>query len=211
MNLATFSFALLIVTVWAKDDDKGPPKKKDIRDYNDRDLEKLYEQWEEDDEPLPVDELPEWDPRKPKPGLDLSDMSKFQEPEDFLKASKKGQSVMMFVRVSGEPSRHEAEEISSIWQTGLWNNHVHVDRFMVEDDRAIFLFKDGSLAWEALDYLLNEERVADVQLEQKTYHGYHTEEGKKEKAEKEAKTKKTDKKKTKKKGIKEQKKGKEEL
>merc|ERR1712107_258066 len=95
MNLATFSFALLIVIVWAKDDDKGPPKKKDIRDYNDRDLEKLYEQWEEDDEPLPVDELPEWDPRKPKPGLDLSDMSKFQEPEDFLKASKKGQSVMI--------------------------------------------------------------------------------------------------------------------
>ena len=38
-------------------------------------------------------------------------------------------------------SRHEAEEVSSIWQTGLWNNHVHVDRFMVEDDRAIFLFK----------------------------------------------------------------------
>ena len=68
-------------------------------------------------------------------------MSKFKEPEDFLKASKKGQSVMMFVRVSGEPTRHEAEEISSIWQTGLWNNHVHVDRFMVEDDRAIFLFK----------------------------------------------------------------------
>ena len=61
-----------------------------VRNFSDRDLEKLYEQWEEDDEPLPVDELPEWDPRKPKPGLDLSDMSKFQEPEDFLKASKKG-------------------------------------------------------------------------------------------------------------------------
>merc|ERR1711993_223178 len=129
-------------------------KKKNIRDYTDHDLEKLYEQWEEDEEDLPLDELPEWDPRKPKPGLDLSDMSKFQEPEDFLKASKKGQSVMMFVRVSENPTRHEAEEISSIWQTGLWNNHVHVDRFMVEDDRAIFLFKDGSLAWEALDYLL---------------------------------------------------------
>ena len=99
------------------------------------------EQWEEDEEPLPVDELPEWDPRKPRPNIDLSDMSKFGEPEDFLKASKKGQSVMMFVRVSGQPTRHEAEEISSIWQTGLWNNHVHVDRFMVEDDRAIFLFK----------------------------------------------------------------------
>merc|ERR1712001_490502 len=115
-----------------------------------------------------------------------------------LKASKKGQSVMMFVKVSNIASKAEAEEITSIWQTGLWNTHIHVDRFMIEDDRAIFMFKDGSLAWEALDYLLNEERVADVQLEQKTYHGYHTEEGKKEKAEKEAKLKpKKDKKKAK--------------
>ena len=67
--------------------------------FSDRDLEKLYEQWEEDEEPLPIDELPEWDPRKPRKGIDLSDMSKYNEPEDFLKASKKGQSVMMFVRV----------------------------------------------------------------------------------------------------------------
>ena len=73
-----------------------------------------------------------------------------------------------------------------------------------------YLFQDGSLAWEALDYLLNEERVTDVQLEQKTYHGYHTEEGKKEKAEKEAKIKK-DKKKSKKKVKKEPKKKKDEL
>jgi len=203
MNLTTSYFFLLfgLVIVLAKNE-----KKKDIKDYNDRDLEKLSEQWEEDDEPLPVDELPEWDPRKPRPNIDLSDMSKFGEPEDFLKASKKGQSVMMFVRVSGASSRTEAEEISSIWQTGLWNNHVHVDRFMVEDDRAIFLFKDGSLAWEALDYLLEQEGVADVQLEQKTYHGYHTPEGKKEKAEKESKNKKKDKKKPKKKVKKDKKK-----
>lgn len=32
---------------------------KDIRDYNDADLERLLDQWEEnDDEPLPPDELP---------------------------------------------------------------------------------------------------------------------------------------------------------
>lgn len=165
-------------------------KKKDVRDFNERDLEKLYEQWEEDEEPLPADELPDWDPRKPKPQLDLSDMSKFKEAEDFLKMSKKGQSVMMFVSVSGNPTRREAEELTGIWQTGLWNTHIHVERFMIEDHRALFLFKDGSLAWDSLEYLLEQERCADVQLEQKTYHGYHTEEGKKEKAEKEAKTKK---------------------
>ena len=51
------------------------------------------------------DAIDEDTPRKPRPSLDLSDMSKFGEPEDFLKASKKGQSVMMFVRVSGSPTR----------------------------------------------------------------------------------------------------------
>jgi hypothetical protein len=109
--------------------------------FSDQDLERLYDQWEEGDEPVPLDELPEWDPRKPKPGLDLSDMSKYKEPEDFLRASKKGQSIMMFVKVSGDPTRKEAEEMSGIWQTGLWNTHIHVDRFMIEDDRAIFMFK----------------------------------------------------------------------
>lgn len=31
----------------------------DIRDYSDADLERLYSQWEEDDEPIPPDELPD--------------------------------------------------------------------------------------------------------------------------------------------------------
>ena len=51
------------------------------------------------------------------------------------------------------------------------------------------------MAWDALDFFLDQERVLDVQLEQKTYHGYHTPEGKKEKAEKEKKKGKTNKKK----------------
>ena len=59
------------------------------------------------------------------------------------------------------------------------------------------MFKDGSLAWEAKDYLLEQERCLEVQLEQKTYHGYHTPEGKKEKAEKDKKLKKEQKKKKK--------------
>ena len=70
-------------------------------------------------------------------------------------------------------------------------------------------FKDGSLAWEAKDYLLEQERCLEVQLEQKTYHGYHTPEGKKEKAEKE-KSKKSSETKNKKK-KKDKKKKKEEL
>ena len=51
--------------------------------FSDADLERLYEQWEEDEEPLPVDELPEWDPRKPQPQVSRSqaDISTYKVPK----------------------------------------------------------------------------------------------------------------------------------
>ena len=39
--------------------------------FSDADLERLYEQWEEEEEPLPIDELPEWDPRRPQPQVSI--------------------------------------------------------------------------------------------------------------------------------------------
>ena len=47
----------------------------------------------------------------------------------------------MSVKVSGNPTRQEAQDIAGIWETGLWNNHVHADRFMLGDDTAAYLFK----------------------------------------------------------------------
>ena len=52
------------------------------------------------------------------------------------------------------------------------------------------LFKDGSIAWEAKDFLIEQERCQDVQLEQKTYHGRHTKEYKEENKSKGGKKKK---------------------
>merc|ERR1711928_50093 len=46
----------------------------------------------------------------------------------------------------------EVAEISSLWQTGLMNNHVTSERFQIEDDRVMFLFHDGADAWEAKDF-----------------------------------------------------------
>ena len=40
-----------------KDNKAG--KKKDVRDYTDADFERLYDQWEEDEEELPEDEKPD--------------------------------------------------------------------------------------------------------------------------------------------------------
>ncbi|XP_063216667.1 LDLR chaperone boca [Bacillus rossius redtenbacheri] len=163
---------------WAKksqDSNKPDWAKKDIRDYNEADLERLLDQWEEDEEPLEEDELPEH--LRPQPKIDFSkiDMS---NPENILKVSKKGRTLMVFVSVSGDPTRDETESLTKLWQTSLWNSHIQAERYLVADDRSIFLFKDGAQAWDAKDYLVEQERCKEVVIENKSYFGKYTPEGK---------------------------------
>ena len=42
---------------------------------------------------------------------------------------------------------------------------------MVDDNRAIFMFKDGSQAWDAKDFLIEQERCKDVTIDNKVYEG----------------------------------------
>lgn len=143
-------------------------KKKDIRDYNEADLERLYDEWEANEEPLEEDELPEH--LRPQPKVDLSQLD-FKNPENVLKMSKKGKTLMTFITVSGNPSREETEEITKLWQSSLMNNHINVERFIIGDNRAIFMFKDGAQAWEAKDFLVDQERLEEMTIENKPYYG----------------------------------------
>ncbi|KAJ8731387.1 hypothetical protein PYW07_004595 [Mythimna separata] len=151
-----------------KNEEKPDWAKKDIRDFSDADMERLFDQWEEDEEPLPEDELPEH-LRKP-PSVDFSKLD-LSDPGNVLQATKKGQTLMMFVSVANKPSRARTEEITKIWQTSLWSNHIQVERYLVDDDRAIFMFKDGAQAWTAKEFLVEQEELKDVQLESQTYPG----------------------------------------
>lgn len=183
------SFLLLAAFVRSKKsgrENKPEWAKKDIRDYSEADLERLLDQWEvrnssnlkarqfhqiflkEDEEPLEDDELPEH--LRPQPQIDMSkiDMS---NPEDLLQKTKKGRTVMTFVTVSGNPTKEEAEEITKLWQTSLWNNHIQAERYMIDDNRAIFMFKDGAQSWEAKDFLVDQERCESVSVENKVYNG----------------------------------------
>ncbi|XP_055531286.1 LDLR chaperone boca [Wyeomyia smithii] len=153
-----------------KDGEKPAWAKKDIRDYNDADLERLLDQWEEDEEPLEPDELPEH--LRPAPPIDMSQLD-MANPENILKASKKGKTLMSFVMVNGNPTREETEEITKLWQTSLWNNHIQAERYLIDDNRAIFMFKEGSQAWEAKDFLVEQERCLQVTIENKDYKGKH--------------------------------------
>lgn len=151
-------------------DEKEKPQwaKKDIRDYSDADLERLYEQWEEDDEPLEEDELPEY--KRPSPQINLADFDP-SNPESILKASKRGKSLMAFVSLIGEPTRDETEQVTTLWQTALLNNHIIADRYLIDDNRAIFMFKDGAQAWDAKDYLITQEKLDHIMIENKPYYG----------------------------------------
>ncbi|CAK6442384.1 unnamed protein product [Pipistrellus nathusii] len=142
-------------------------KKKDIRDYNDADMARLLEQWEKDDD-IEEGDLPEH--KRPSAPVDFSKLDP-GKPESILKLTKKGKTLMMFVTVSGSPSEKETEEITSLWQGSLFNANYDVQRFIVGSDRAIFMLRDGSYAWEIKDFLVSQDRCAEVTLEGQVYPG----------------------------------------
>lgn len=154
----------------SKNDDKPDWAKKDIRDYSDADMERLLDQWEEDEEPLEADELPEH--LRLSPPIDFSKVDP-NDPEGLLQLTKKGKTLMTFVNVAGNPKREDTEQLTKLWQTSLWNNHIQAERYLVDDNRAIFLFKDGSHAWVAKDYLVDQPLCESVTIESKVYKGKH--------------------------------------
>nr|XP_056721919.1 LRP chaperone MESD [Euleptes europaea] len=144
-----------------------PKKPKDIRDYNDADMARLLEQWESDDD-IEENDLPEH--RRPSAPVDFSKIDP-NKPETILKMTKKGKTLMMFVTVSGDPTEKETEEITNLWQGSLFNANYDVQRFIVGSNRAIFMLRDGSFAWEIKDFLVDQDRCADVTLEGQVYPG----------------------------------------
>jgi len=157
---------------WTKKaDEKAKWAKKDIRDFSDSDMERLYEQWEEDDEPLEPDELPEHlRPPPAVPNFNFDKMGEFK-PEDIMKMTKKGKTLMMFVNLDGNPTKQECETLTGIWQSSLRNNHIQAERYVIDDARAIYLFHDGAQAWEAKDFFIEQEGVEFVSLEGQDYPG----------------------------------------
>ncbi|KAL7866832.1 hypothetical protein AOLI_G00146460 [Acnodon oligacanthus] len=147
--------------------DNKPKKKKDIRDYNDADMARLLEEWEKDDE-IEEGDLPEH--KRSPPPIDFSKVDP-SKPEELLKMSKKGRTLMVFASVSGNPTEKETEEITSLWQGSLFNANFDVQRFVVGSNRVIFMLRDGSYAWEIKDFLINQDRCEDVTVEGQVYPG----------------------------------------
>jgi len=54
-----------------------------------------------------------------------------KNPESMLKATKKGKGVMMFVDLQSNVSEEQADVMTRIWQTGLQNNHITMERYSI--------------------------------------------------------------------------------
>ena len=72
---------------------------------------------------------------------------------------------------------------------GLYNNHIDLHRFILDDDRVmfssmvnqcslylknvevIFTIQDGDTAFDVKDYLIDQERVDYVEMDQEVYYG----------------------------------------
>uniref|UniRef100_A0A8C6X467 LRP chaperone MESD n=1 Tax=Naja naja TaxID=35670 RepID=A0A8C6X467_NAJNA len=122
----------------------------------------------EEDDDIEEGDLPEH--KRQSAPIDFSKIDP-GKPESLLKMTKKGKTLMMFVTVSGEPTEKETEEITNLWQGSLFNANYDVQRFIVGSNRAIFMLRDGSYAWEVKDFLVNQERCEDVTLEGQVYPG----------------------------------------
>lgn len=176
-SVAKISLVLLLLAVTVSGEKERIKINKDISDFNDVDMERLYEQWEQDDEPLEPDELPEHLRGPPK--IDLASLG-IKNPEDMIKLSKKGKTLMMFVRVKDGIEKREVDRLTGLWQTALQNNHLIAERYPLDDNRAIYMFKDGSLAWEAKDFLIEQKEVEEVTIENKPYYGKYSDHAAKE-------------------------------
>lgn len=167
---------VLVVATYAKEEkkvDEDSPsekwKKKDPRDYNDADVERLFQQWEENDDEEPdPDDINPYD--RPKPKIDLSKLDP-ENPESMMKMTKRGTPLMMFVSVSGNPTKEETEKISSRWQEQLFNANFNFKRYVVGDDRLLFHVDDGSWAFDIKNFLIDQERCKDVTIDQQIFYG----------------------------------------
>ncbi|KAK9971338.1 hypothetical protein ABG768_024710 [Culter alburnus] len=164
-TVSVLLFLILFISVHCTE--TKPKKKKDIRDYNDADMARLLEEWEKDDD-IEEGDLPEH--KRSPPPIDFSKIDA-SKPEELLKMSKKGKTLMVFASVSGNPTEKETEEITSLWQGSLFNANYDVQRFVVGSNRVIFMLRDGSYAWEIKDFLVSQDRCEDVTVEGQVYPG----------------------------------------
>ncbi|KRZ11698.1 26S proteasome non-ATPase regulatory subunit 1 [Trichinella zimbabwensis] len=144
-----------------------PPVNKHPRDYTDADLQGLFDQWEANDDPLDPDEIEGW--RKPPP-LDLN-LLKVHTSEQASRIIKKDREMKLFVKFDPKMSRAEIDDLTNIWLMRFFNNHIISKRRFSQEKEVEFLFIEGSQAWDAYHFVMDQDEVYEVMLEGNKYKG----------------------------------------
>ena len=125
--------------------------------------------------------------RPKKSSLRLEDID-LRDPDSIKRASKADKTVITLVTLTGQPTRskqnssdsfrfffrQETVSISRLWQIGLYNNHIDINSFLVDDDRVMFSALDGATAFDVKDFLIEQERVDFVEIDQDIFPGKFT-------------------------------------
>lgn len=53
----------------------------------------------------------------------------------------------------------------------IWSTHIFSYSYVIEENRAIFLFHDGAQAWDAKEFLVEQDLVKELTLEGQTHLG----------------------------------------
>ena len=121
---------------------------------------------EEDDEdnypPRPKPQAP-FDPQKLPSGK--------EGVEAMMKQSKKGQTLMTFVKIGDNPTKRETEDLTARWEESLRNGGIQAQRYIISDDRAIFMLQDGSEAWKMKDFLIQQDGCVEVEIDKQKFPG----------------------------------------
>ena len=52
------------------------------------------------------------------------------DPEQLMKISKKGKTLMMFVKVKPHYKKDKVDELTKFWQSSLHNSHIQAERLV---------------------------------------------------------------------------------
>lgn len=106
-----------------------PPVKQGVRQFSFSISPFLLFAPQEDDD-IEEGDLPEH--KRSPPPVDFSKVDP-SKPEELLKMSKKGRTLMVFATVSGDPTEKETEEITSLWQGSLFNANYDLQRYYLTE------------------------------------------------------------------------------
>jgi hypothetical protein len=102
--------------------------------------------------------------------INLDDL-KTKDLRDIQRLSKKNKVIMIFATISGNPTRRETDELTALWQNSLFNANLQATRYIIEDNRAIFMISDGSMAYDIKDFLVKQDRCLEVMIDNERYEG----------------------------------------